>query len=153
MPPLPVITGLGFITSIGNDRPAVLRSLRELRHGFETVEFFGNPDLPVKVAGTVKGFAFPTPNWRDWSWPDDFTVDRELLRGLAPHGVYALCALQKALADAGLDPAAVDRRRDRDSFAPRPARRSSWAISSTSCTPRAVSAEIRWVSSPRSPAL
>jgi 3-oxoacyl-(acyl-carrier-protein) synthase len=107
MPPLPVITGLGFITSIGHDRPAVLRSLRELRHGFETVEFFGNPDLPVKVAGTVKGFAFPTPNWRDWSWPDDFTVDRELLRGLAPHGVYALCALQKALADAGLDPAAV----------------------------------------------
>lgn len=107
MPPLPVITGLGFITSIGNDRPTVLRSLRELRHGFESVEFFGNPDLPVKVAGTVKGFAFPTPNWRDWVWPDHFAVDRELLRGLAPHGVYALCALQQALADAGLDPAAL----------------------------------------------
>ena len=105
MPPLPVITGLGFITSIGNDRAAVSHSLRELRHGFEPHEFLGNPDLAVKVAGTVKGFAFPTTNWRDWRWPAHFAVDRELLRGLAPHGVYALCALQQALADAGLDPA------------------------------------------------
>ncbi len=102
MPPLPVITGLGFITSIGHDRPTVLRSLRELRHGFAPVEFFGNPALPVKVAGPVRGFDFPTPSWRDWRWPDNFSVDRELLRGLAPHGVYALCALQQALADAGL---------------------------------------------------
>jgi 3-oxoacyl-(acyl-carrier-protein) synthase len=105
MPPLPVITGLGFITSIGQDRLAVRRSLCELRHGFERVEFLGNPSLPAKVAGTLKGFAFPTPNWRDWRWPEQFSVDRELLRGLAPHGVYAVCALQQALADAGLDPA------------------------------------------------
>jgi 3-oxoacyl-[acyl-carrier-protein] synthase I len=102
MPPLPVITGLGFITSIGNGRQEVLSSIRDLRHGFETVEFLGNAELPVKVAGTVKGFAFPSPSWRDWTWPDTFTVDRELLRGLAPHGVYAVCALEQALADAGL---------------------------------------------------
>jgi 3-oxoacyl-[acyl-carrier-protein] synthase-1 len=105
MQPLPVITGLGFITSIGQDRASVLGSLRELRHGFERQEFFGNPNLPVKVAGTIKGFSFPTPNWRDWKWPDHFAVDREMLRGLAPHGVYAVCALQQALADAGLDAA------------------------------------------------
>ncbi|MDP1579873.1 MAG: beta-ketoacyl-[acyl-carrier-protein] synthase family protein [Candidatus Didemnitutus sp.] len=105
MSPLPVITGLGFITSIGQDRATVQRSLGELRHGFEPIEFFNNPALPVKVAGTLKGFSFPTPSWRDWRWPDKFSVDRELLRGLAPHGVYAFCALQQALADAGLDPA------------------------------------------------
>ena len=105
MTPLPVITGLGFVTSIGHDRTTVLRHLRELRHGFEPVEFFDNPNLPVKVAGTIKGFAFPTPNWRDWRWPEQFSVDRELIRGLAPHGVYAVCALQQALAEAGLDPA------------------------------------------------
>ena len=105
MPFLPVITGLGFITSIGNDRAGVIRSLRELTHGFEPYVFMDNPDLPVKVAGTVKGFAFPSPNWRDWRWPDQFAVDRELVRGLAPHGVYAICALQQALAEAGLAPA------------------------------------------------
>ena len=104
MPPLPVITGLGFITSIGHDRISVLRNLRELRHGFEPVEFFDNPNLPVKVAGTVKGFSFPTTNWRDWRWPRQFSVDRELVRGLAPaYAGYAVCALQQALAEAGLD--------------------------------------------------
>ncbi len=103
--PLPVITGLGFITSIGNDRASVVRSLRELRHGFEPYVFMDNPALPVKVAGTVKGFSFPSPNWRDWRWPPQFAVDRELVRGLAPHGVYAICAVQQALAEAGLEPA------------------------------------------------
>jgi 3-oxoacyl-[acyl-carrier-protein] synthase-1 len=105
MPFLPVITGLGFVTSIGHDRATVGANLRALRHGFESVEFLGNPNLPVKVAGTVKGFSFPSPNWRDWRWPDRFAVDRELIRGLAPHGVYAVCALQQALAEAGLEPA------------------------------------------------
>jgi 3-oxoacyl-(acyl-carrier-protein) synthase len=105
MPRLPVITGLGFVTSIGHDRATVLGNLRALRHGFERHEFLGNPNIPVKVIGTVKGFSFPRPNWRDWSWPAQFEVDRELLRGLAPHGVYAVCALQQALADAALAPA------------------------------------------------
>ena len=104
MPPLPVITGLGFITSIGNDRAAVGRSLRELRHGFEPCTFLDNPALPVKVAGTIKGFAYTSPNWRDWQWPATHAIDRETLRGLAPHGVYAVCALQQALAEAGLGP-------------------------------------------------
>lgn len=102
---LPVITGLGFVTSIGHDRNAVVQSLRNLRHGFESYTFLNNPSLPVKVAGTVKGFSFPSPSWRDWSWPSHFAVDRELVRGLAPHGVYAVCAVQQALAEAGLKPA------------------------------------------------
>ncbi len=102
MPPLPVITGLGFITSIGNDKVTVLRNLRELRHGFEPFTFFDNPNVPVKVAGTVKDFAFPSPNWRDWRWPAAYAIDRETVRGLAPHGVYAFCAVQQALAEAGL---------------------------------------------------
>lgn len=99
---LPVITGLGFVTSLGHDRPTVTSALRALRHGFEAHVFLGNPTLPVRVAGTVKGFSFPSPHWREWRWPDNFTVDRELLRGLPPHGVYAVCAMQQALTDAGL---------------------------------------------------
>ena len=52
-----VISGLGFLTSIGNDRAAVSTSRRELRTGIERHEFFAGADLPVKVAGTIKGFA------------------------------------------------------------------------------------------------
>ncbi len=97
-----VITGLGFITSIGNDHAAVRRSLREGRHGFEPVEFLGNPGLPVKVLGTIKGFKADTPNWRDWTYPERYRFPRETLRGLSPHGLFALCAIEQALADAAL---------------------------------------------------
>lgn len=97
-----VVTGLGFITSIGNERAAVLRSLRELRGGLERVEFLGNPGLPVKVAGTVKEFVTDSPSWRDWRYPARYELARETLRSLPPHGLYALCAAEQALADAGL---------------------------------------------------
>ncbi|HEY1764623.1 MAG TPA: beta-ketoacyl-[acyl-carrier-protein] synthase family protein [Opitutaceae bacterium] len=98
----PVVTGIGFITPIGNDRATVEESLRLGRHGLECVEFLGNPDLPVKVAGTVKGFQVESPKWRDWSWPEGYEIPKDVLRGLAPHGVYAICAVQQALDDAGL---------------------------------------------------
>jgi 3-oxoacyl-[acyl-carrier-protein] synthase I len=100
-----VVTGLGFITSIGNDRASVTASLRELRHGFERVEFLGNPSLPIKVAGTIKQFTTASAEWRDWRWPARYEVPRELLRGLCPHGLYAFCALEQAIAEAGLTPA------------------------------------------------
>jgi 3-oxoacyl-[acyl-carrier-protein] synthase I len=108
MPRRAVITGLGFVTSIGNDRATVTRSLRELRHGFERVEFLNNPAIPVKVAGTIKDFATSSPEWRDWRWPAGYDVPRELLRALAPHGLYAYCAIEQALNHASLSRADLD---------------------------------------------
>jgi len=98
----PVVTGVGFITPIGNDRDSVGLSLREGRHGIEPVEFLGNPDLPVKVAGTVKGFNVESPRWREWTWPSAVHIPKDVVRGLAPHGVYAFCAIEQALSHAGL---------------------------------------------------
>lgn len=98
----PVITGAGFITPIGNDREGVERNLREGRHGLEAVEFLGNPELSVKVAGTVKGFAVESPHWRDWRWPSEYDIPKDSLRGLSPHGLYAICAVEQALRHAGL---------------------------------------------------
>ncbi len=97
-----VITGLGFITSIGNDVAGVSVSLREGRHGMVPWDFCGNPNVPVKVAAPVRGFCVESPSWREWCWPGEYEIPRETLRGLAPHGVYAFCALEQALADAGL---------------------------------------------------
>jgi len=97
-----LITGLGFITPIGNDRGTVSASLREGRNGLAPVEFLGNPQIPVKVAGTIKDFSVETASCRDWSWPARYELPRETLRGMAPHGVYAYCALHQALEDAGL---------------------------------------------------
>lgn len=104
----PVVTGLGFITPIGNDRAAVTASLRAGRHGLSAVEFLGNPNLPVKFVGTVKDFSVDSPNCRDWTWPARYELPRETLRGLAPHGVFACCAVMQALEESGLAGAVAD---------------------------------------------
>jgi 3-oxoacyl-[acyl-carrier-protein] synthase-1 len=104
------ITGLGFITSIGNDAGNVTRSLRELRHGFELYPPFQKPEIPVKVAAPVRGFSMDSTDAEDWTFPVPYTIKREVLRGMAPHGVYAWCAMQQAIADAGLDEKDVSNR-------------------------------------------
>lgn len=107
MPRQALVTGLGFITPIGNDRAAVTQSLRDGRHGIETVEFLNNPNLQVKVVGTIKDFVANSPNWRDWRHPANYNIPREALRGLSPHGLFALCAIEQALADAQLTAADI----------------------------------------------
>lgn len=98
----PVITGLGVITCIGIDQARVVESLRAGRHGITEYDFCGNPNVPVKVAAPVREFDVSSSSWRAWSWPSSYEIPRETLRGLAPHGVYAFCAIEQALADAGL---------------------------------------------------
>ena len=101
------ITGLGFITSIGNDRARVTQSLLELRHGFELYPPFQDPSIPVKVAAPVKGFVMDSTDCEDWTFPAPYSIKREVLRGMAPHGVYAWCAMLQAIADARLADADV----------------------------------------------
>src|SRR5687767_9039177 len=103
--PRVVISGVGFVTSIGNDRAPVTQSLRELRSGIERFEFLPGQDLPVKVAGTIKGFETSALTWPTWRWPKEYAIAPDLLRGLPPHGVYAIAAFEQARADARLSEA------------------------------------------------
>jgi 3-oxoacyl-[acyl-carrier-protein] synthase-1 len=96
------ITGLGFVTSIGNDASAVTRSLRELRHGFEVYPPFQKPDIPCKVIGTIKEFGTDSTDQEDWTFPARYRIKRELLRTMAPHGLFAHCAMVQAVEDARL---------------------------------------------------
>lgn len=96
------ITGLGFITSIGNDAATVSESLRTLRHGIVSYPAFQKPEIPVKVAAPVREFAVESFDPEDWTYPERYKVRREHLRSMGPHGLYAYCALQQAIADAGL---------------------------------------------------
>lgn len=102
MPRSACITGLGFVTCLGNDSAAVAEALRAARSGIVAHSFFDNPAIPVKVAAPVRGFAVDSPSYRDWTWPAGVDLPRETVRGLAPHGVYAFHAMEQALADAGL---------------------------------------------------
>lgn len=98
------ITGLGFVTSIGNDIHSVTASLRSLTSGIRPHRFLGDRDRSgIQVAGVVDGFDFAAETWAGWTFPSEYRIPKELLRGLPPHGVYAYCAVEQALAQAGLD--------------------------------------------------
>lgn len=97
-----VVTGLGFITSIGNSKAEVVRSLREVRTGIEIFDELDKPNIPVKMAGTVKGFTFKTTKPDDWTVPEGYTIPRDQLRPMGPHCVYAYCAMQQAIKEAAL---------------------------------------------------
>ncbi|MEQ1747977.1 MAG: beta-ketoacyl-[acyl-carrier-protein] synthase family protein [Prosthecobacter sp.] len=102
-----VVTGLGFISSIGNSRAAVLESLREGRSGIEFMPELAAMNDRVKLAGTVKGFHFPTTDPLDWTFPDNVQFSRTQLRTMVPNAVYAVAAMEEAISDANLDPALV----------------------------------------------
>jgi 3-oxoacyl-[acyl-carrier-protein] synthase-1 len=96
------ITGMGLITSIGNDRSSVLTSLREMKHGIENPPMLQVDESPVKVAGTVKEFEVDSSDPEDWIYPQQYRVPRATLRSFSPHVLYSWCALQQAIEDANL---------------------------------------------------
>lgn len=100
--PRVVVSGVGFVTSIGNDRAAVVASLRDLRSGIERWDFLPGSELAVKVAGTIKDFDTSGPQWASWRWPAGYRFTKEVLRGMPPHGLYAMCAVEQAITDARL---------------------------------------------------
>lgn len=102
-----VITGLGFVTSIGHSRAAVSEALCSLKHGLAPWDAAPGVDLPTKLAGVLRGFDVSAANPAAWSWPREFTIDASVARAMPPHGVYALAALQQALGEARLPPAAL----------------------------------------------
>jgi 3-oxoacyl-[acyl-carrier-protein] synthase-1 len=101
-----VITGLGFVTSIGHSRAAVSEALRELKHGIAPWDVVpglaGAMNVPVKVAGVLRGFDVSSTNPAAWSWPGEFPLDAGRVRAMPPQGVYALAAVQQALQEARL---------------------------------------------------
>ena len=97
-----VITGLGFITSIGNDKESVSDSLKNLKCGIELYPPFEDPKIPVKCVGTIKNFDVESPDPEDWKYPLQYQIRRDVLRGFAPHCLYAYCAMKQAIEDANL---------------------------------------------------
>lgn len=97
-----VVTGAGFITSIGNNESEVLDSLRTLKHGIVLYPPFEPTNVPINVAAPVKGFQTDSPDPEDWSYPDSYRVRRDTLRSMPPHGLYAYCAMKQAIESANL---------------------------------------------------
>lgn len=84
-----VITGLGIISSIGNNREEVLASLREGRSGITFSEEFKEIGMRSQVWGNVK---LDTAG----------LIDRKTVRFMSDASVYAYLSMEQAIADSGL---------------------------------------------------
>ena len=84
-----VVTGLGVVSSIGNNAAEVTRSLRDGKSGIEFVPQYRELGFRSQVAGTLKMNV-------------DELVDRRLRRFMGDGAAYAYLAMKEAIADAGL---------------------------------------------------
>ena len=84
-----VITGVGIISSIGNNKEEVLASLKEGKSGIEFVPEFAEVGMRSQVAGTIK------------LNPAEL-IDRKGFRFMGDAAAYAYLSMKEAIADSGL---------------------------------------------------
>ncbi|WP_392434026.1 beta-ketoacyl-ACP synthase I [Yersinia sp. HM-2024] len=87
-----VITGLGIVSSIGNNQQEVLASLQEGRSGITFSQEFKDAGMRSHVWGDVK------------LAPETITenIDRKVLRFMSDASVYAYLSMKQAIEDSGL---------------------------------------------------
>src|SRR2546427_9029005 len=90
------VTGLGFVTPIGNDLETVWSSLVEGASGVGLISHFDASEYPTKIAAEVKDFH-----------PEQY-MDRKTARHAGRYCQFALAASRQALNQANLDPAELD---------------------------------------------
>lgn len=87
-----VVTGLGVISSVGNDVETFWKSLLDGKCGIDFITSYPEEQLAVKIAGTVKDFV-----------PENHGVDKAFTRKHDMFSVYALAAATEAVSDSGID--------------------------------------------------
>lgn len=85
-----VITGLGIVSSLGNNAQMVLHSLKSGQSGIRYQPEYANHGLRSQVAGSIEGLDL------------EALIDRKLLRFMGKGHAYAWLAMQEAIADAKL---------------------------------------------------
>ena len=93
-----VVTGLGIVSSIGNDRHEVLTALREGRSGIEFCPEYAELGLRSQVCGSVH-------------IDTETLIDRKLRRFMGDAAAYAYIAMRQAIEHAGLTPEQVSQPR------------------------------------------
>ncbi len=94
-----VVTGIGLLTPVGNNRDENWQSISSGRSGTGLITRFDTADYSSKVAGEVKNF-----NAQDF-------IDAKEIRRMDPYIHYALAAADEAVRDAGLVHDKLDRER------------------------------------------
>jgi 3-oxoacyl-[acyl-carrier-protein] synthase I len=89
-----VVTGMGIVSSIGNNAQEVVASLREARSGITAAEDYAKHGFRSQVHGSLKVDL-------------DSTVDRRARRFMGDGAAYAWIAMNQAIQDSGLEPGDV----------------------------------------------
>ena len=89
-----VVTGMGIASCLGNDMDTVSAALRESRPGIRFLPDHAERGLRSQVGGAV-------------DLDLDAVIDRKLKRFMSDAAAYSYVSLRDAIADAGLDEAAV----------------------------------------------
>ncbi|CBL46423.1 3-oxoacyl-(acyl-carrier-protein) synthase I [gamma proteobacterium HdN1] len=84
-----VITGLGIVSCLGNDKQAVLQSLLEGRSGIRANDTYRQMGFRSHLSGSI-------------DIDKEALVDRKALRFMGDAAAYAYIAMKQAIADAGL---------------------------------------------------
>ncbi len=90
-----VVTGMGCLSPVGNDRPSTWTALREGRSGIAPITLFDPTGLPSRIIGEVKGFDAAAV----LGIKEVRRTSRPVLLGVA--------AAREAVADSGLDIAPI----------------------------------------------
>lgn len=85
-----VVTGLGIVSSIGNNKQEVLSSLREGRSGIEFCEEYKNLGFRSHIHGPI-------------SLDVDELIDRKVKRFMGDGAAFNYIAMQEAIADSGME--------------------------------------------------
>ncbi len=84
-----VVTGIGAVSPLGNDAKTTWAAMRAGKNGIDFITQLDTSDMPVKVAGEVKGFD-----------PAEY-MEAKLARRMDKYCQYAMVAGSEAMADAG----------------------------------------------------
>ena len=86
-----VITGLGIISSIGNNKQEVLASLQEGRSG-------------ITFSQELKDAGMRSHVWGDVKLDTKGLIDRKIVRFMSDASIYAYLSMEQAIEDSGLTP-------------------------------------------------
>lgn len=96
-----VITGMGVISSIGNNQQEVLQSLKTGRSGIVFTPSMKDAGMRSHVSGSIKLDAGEIQQ----------RIDRKILRFMSDASVYAYLSMQQAIEDSGLAPSMISNER------------------------------------------
>lgn len=91
-----VVTGMGVLTSLGNDLEIFWKNIQEGKNGISLIERFDTKDSPTKIAAEIKNFE------------PGLYLDKKEARRMDRYNQFAMVATKFAIEQSGIDLSTLD---------------------------------------------